>query len=588
MENSFIFLRIRFHFFINYIMKKGIFLVVVIVSVIVPISAQESRLICNPMNLNYRFHLEDVSGDSYREAADPSVVYHNNRYWLFASKSGGFWSSIDLIDWTFTPTTAIPIEEYAPDIQIVDNFFVYAANGQAGLYRTQDPMSQQWEEVLSSYGGGDKHHMQDDDGRVYKYWGLSPSRPIKGVEVNPNTFAEISSVADLMILHSEINGWEQRGNDHSSDSPSYLEGAWVNKYDGKYYLQYSSPGTQFNIYSDGVYVSDSPLGPYTIQRHNPYSYKPNGFMTGAGHGCSFYDIYQNFWHMTTMRVSLRGGFERRLGLFPAGFDEDGVLFCNTRFGDYPMNMPTSQWDPWQDSFAGLMLLSLNKPVTVSSVRNSRVAANAVDENVRTYWAGETKQNEWLEVDLGAKMSVAAFQVNLAEEACTQFGLGGNSLYVQYIIEGSENGSSWTTLVDKSDFNQDIPHDFVRISASAEIRYVKIKLLRMPGGGYCALSGFRVFGNKEGDSPVKVSTVRATRLEDSRRMDVSWNPVDGAHGYNVFYGIDPEKFYNCVQVYGQTMVQIPALSVNEGYWVSVEAFGETGVGDRSNLVDIPIE
>ena len=43
----------------------------------------------------------------------------------------------------------------------------------------------------------------------------------------------------------------------------YIEGAWMDKRCGKYYLQYACPGTQFNTYSDGVYVSDNPLGPFT-------------------------------------------------------------------------------------------------------------------------------------------------------------------------------------------------------------------------------------------------------------------------------------------------------------------------------------
>jgi hypothetical protein len=39
----------------------------------------------------------------------------------------------------------------------------------------------------------------------------------------------------------------------------YSEGAWMDKHEGKYYLQYAAPGTQYNTYSDGVYVGDSPM-----------------------------------------------------------------------------------------------------------------------------------------------------------------------------------------------------------------------------------------------------------------------------------------------------------------------------------------
>ena len=76
----------------------------------------------------------------------------------------------------------------------------------------------------------------------------------------------------------------------------YIEGAWMDKHNGKYYLQYACPGAQFNTYSDGVYVSDSPLGDFTLAKNNPYSYKPGGFLPGAGHGSTMEDKKGNLWH----------------------------------------------------------------------------------------------------------------------------------------------------------------------------------------------------------------------------------------------------------------------------------------------------
>jgi len=37
----------------------------------------------------------------------------------------------------------------------------------------------------------------------------------------------------------------------------WIEGAWMNKYNGKYYFQYAAPGAQYRSYCDGVCVSDS-------------------------------------------------------------------------------------------------------------------------------------------------------------------------------------------------------------------------------------------------------------------------------------------------------------------------------------------
>ena len=46
-----------------------------------------------------------------------------------------------------------------------------------------------------------------------------------------------------------------------------------------------------------------------------------GFVVGAGHGSTFEDAYGNFWNSGTMWVGVNWKFERRVDLFPAGFDK---------------------------------------------------------------------------------------------------------------------------------------------------------------------------------------------------------------------------------------------------------------------------
>ena len=118
----------------------------------------------------------------------------------------------------------------------------------------------------------------------------------------------------------------------------------MTKHNGKYYLQYGAPGTEFSGYGDGVYVSEHPLGPFTYQSHNPFSFKPGGFATGAGHGATYQDVYGNWWHVSTMIVNVKNNFERRIGIWPAGFDKDDILYCNTAFGDYPTYLPQQKED----------------------------------------------------------------------------------------------------------------------------------------------------------------------------------------------------------------------------------------------------
>ena len=55
------------------------------------------RDFCNPINIPYQF--QHYNNQASREAADPTLVLYKDRYYLFASMSGGFYYSDDLIEW---------------------------------------------------------------------------------------------------------------------------------------------------------------------------------------------------------------------------------------------------------------------------------------------------------------------------------------------------------------------------------------------------------------------------------------------------------------------------------------------------------
>ena len=288
----------------------------------------------------------------------------------------------------------------------------------------------------------------------------SNTSPIWGVELDPGTMTPIGEKKELVFGREETNGYERPGDNgvvnreasvlyrslkpfydettgelhlppQMAQAPGinsealtamfgaigkpYIEGVFMTKHNGIYYLQYACPGTQFNTYCDGVYTAKSPLGPFTQQQSNPFSAKPGGFITGAGHGSTIADRYGNWWHAATMRISVNHDFERRVGLFPAGFDKDGVLFCNQNFADYPHEIPTGRFDAAAQQPAW-MLLSYKKPVTASSTAADSAPALAVNEDCRSWWsAGSAQSGEWLCVDLGQASDVRAIQVNLADE-----------------------------------------------------------------------------------------------------------------------------------------------------------------------------
>ena len=423
---------------------------------------------CNPLDLSYRYqHMkEGARCAGFREGADPTLVYFKGKYYLFVSMSAGFWYSDDLLHWNFHADPGLLIYDYAPDVRQVGEYLYFSASRKGRncpILRTSDPLTAPFTEVSAPFAFWDPDMFCDDDGRVYFYWGCSNISPIWGVELYSETMTPIGEKKELIFGREQELGYERPGNNgivdkersvlyksmkpfyneatgklelppQTSQMPGlnaealtamfkaidkpYIEGAYMTKHNGTYYLQYACPGTQYNTYADGVYTAKSPLGPFTLQASNPFSAKPGGFMTGAGHGSTIADKYGNYWHASTMRISVNHDFERRVGLFPAGFDKDGVLYCNQNFADYPHEIPAGPFDAASQQ-PKWMLLSYRKAVIASSTAAGSDPVNAVDEDCRRWWsAGSDQPGEWLCVDLGKESDVRAVQVNLADEALT--------------------------------------------------------------------------------------------------------------------------------------------------------------------------
>ncbi len=208
----------------------------------------------------------------------------------------------------------------------------------------------------------------DDDGRLFLYWGCSDVDPIYGVEVDyDNDFPFIGEPVVLIEQNPTEYGWEVPGYYTTLvDQPPWIEGAWMTKSNGIYYLQYSGPGTELISYADAVYVSENPLGPFSLQKHNPFFTNPRVLQQVPVTGACLPTHTVIMWHMGTITISQKHIFERRLGLYPVFYDEDGTLYSITRYGDYPLIMPDRKVDGWDDIFPGWMLLSYNKNVEVSS------------------------------------------------------------------------------------------------------------------------------------------------------------------------------------------------------------------------------
>lgn len=583
------------------------------------------RSYANPIDIDYRYNFEQVNeGISYRTGADPVIVRHKGAYYLFQTLADGYWRSTNLVDWRFiTPSRwendsfvapaawsdgerlylmpsmmepgAIYVSD-APETGKLD-YFVRRMPRLPGQVRPGEEEKMKPGEIPP--GPWDPALFLDDDGKWYLYWNSSNVFPLYGLEIEFKDGRLIykGPAKEMFKLHPDRHGWERFGQDHSGTLPDgtpikpFMEGAWMTKVAGTYYLQYGAPGTEYNAYANGTYTSKSPLGPWEYAPWNPVAYKPGGFVEGAGHGSTFADEHGNWWNTGTPWLGANWTFERRINMFPTKFEADGQMWASSRFGDFPHWAPHGKVDDIESLFTGWMLLSYRKQLIASSTLGEFDASRAADENPRTFWVAASKQpGETLTMDLGAVKTVRAIQVNFADYKSGRFA-DAPDIYTEFRLEGSADGKSWRKLAETEAPRRDRPNAYFQLEAPARVRYVRYVHGHV-GGAHLAINDLRVFGNADGAAPAMPGGVTALRDKDQRNARVAWRKVPGATGYNVMWGVRPDRLTLTYQVFADELgggdmakLDIRALNVGIGYYAAVEAFNETGVSKRSKPVRV---
>jgi xylan 1,4-beta-xylosidase len=577
---------------------KYFFLLASIIPAIAWAQSTSQKTYCNPMDINYRYNFEQlVENISYRSGADPVIVNHKGEYFLFVTISGGWWHSNDLVHWNYVTPDKWPMEDMcAPAaISVRDTLYLFQSTFERRpIFYTTTPETghlnfyNRWLPALpKDIGPWDPALFYDNDlNKWYMYWGSSNVYPIFGSELDKNQRLRYKGAyKELIFLKPEEHGWERFGRDHSSSIKPFTEGAWMTKHNGKYYLQYGAPGTEYNVYANGTYVGDHPLGPFTYAPYNPVSYKPGGFVTGAGHGNTFQDNYGNYWNTGTPWVAVNWNFERRIAMFPTGFDDDGQMFANTRFGDFPHFLPTKKWLNKDELLAGWMLLSYKKPAMASSAMDTFHVTRVTDENPRTFWvAKQNREGEWITIDLQREHEVRALQVNYTDYKSDIFDGADPKIYTQFRIFHSLDGKQWQKIADLTNEKRDRPNAYVELEKPVRTRYIKYEHVYVASPNL-AISDIRIFGNGLGKAPVTPTKFFVRRDVDPRNAFVSWHKVPEAVGYNILWGIAKDKLYQTYQIWNDesSMKEIRALSKGVPYYFAIEAFNENGVSRVSEVV-----
>jgi hypothetical protein len=135
-------------------------------------------------------------------------------------------------------------------------------------------------------------------------------------------------------------------------------------------------------------------------------------------------------------------------------------------------------------------LALHQPVTASGWTQNYVPGNAVDGNIGSYW--ESTDNafpQWFQVDLGSPVSVSRIVMDLPP-------LSSWPSRTQTItIQGSTDGTSYTTLVPSAGYTFTTPANTVTVTfPAATARYLKLTFTANTGWPAGQLSELQAYAS----------------------------------------------------------------------------------------------
>ena len=222
------------------------------------------------------------------EGADPFVLLHNGTYYLYSTNSpDGFrvFTSTDMGTWE-DRGYCLRAEDvmgdkwfWAPEVMERNGKFymVYVANEHLGIAVADSPLGpfrQEEKKWLNDCNEIDGHFFVDDDGCVYLYFvRFDAGNVLWCAKMNDDLLSYDKDTATFLFRAEDE--WETR-------DCSVVEGAFVLKHNGKYYLTYSANHTRCEDYAIGCAVSEHPMGPFEKVSYNPILKKSDA-LNGTGH-----------------------------------------------------------------------------------------------------------------------------------------------------------------------------------------------------------------------------------------------------------------------------------------------------------------
>ena len=311
-----------------------------------------------------------------------------------------------------------------------------------------------------------------------------------------------------------MHAWERYGEMNEYPGVAWIEGPWIIKRNGIYYLEYSASGTQWKTYAEGYYTATSPLGPYSYAPNNPLLRKTEGLVTGTAHGSIVKGPDNELWQFYTIVLSNPPG-GRRIGMDRVRFDKEGQMYVTVTDTPQPVPMAKTSKDAPQIVPVTINKMNaMNALSTVSSEQPGYPAAYAVDSYSGTIWqpkADDLQPSITIELSPATRFDVVQFFTVsslriLFNGPRRGFGMRSSAslpIY-KYMLEVSNDGKTFKKVLDKTD-NTKAKDTIYDEFEPTNCRFVRLTVTEWPKDSQLGIIDFTVFGYPEGAEPAAVAT-----------------------------------------------------------------------------------
>ncbi len=449
--------------------------------------------------------------EQYRELADPSGLWFDGKWYLYPSCDMAWVSADEGRTWQHHPLNVRDIG-YAPTIVqhrgrfllMASDSDIYAGTSPIGPFATIGKLTPP--AVPGLPGQVDPMLFSDEDGRLFYYWGCTPNSGLWGVELDADDPTRVvGTPRELIPFRPDTYKWEHTGSSNQNPNSGWMEGSWMVKRKGRYYLTFSAGGTQYRTYTMGCYVSNSPLGPFVPQKRNPIFRSTGGLVTGTGHGSIMRGARGRYWVFYTVFACAVHGFERRVGLDLVDFDEDGDLYV-PRATSTPQALPssdrgTARGEPVESvertpaSTEDWESLNESEPTIGSSNAVNSFGRFAADNSMTTWWLPAAEDAEpRLVTQFPARATVHAARVIWRD-----VGLDTTSGVLpgpfRYRIEAETAPGVWSTIIDRTASSEDLLIDYRECAPTSATR-ARLVITGHPPGIQPSVAEFTLFGVTE--------------------------------------------------------------------------------------------